>query len=278
VVGWQVYQLTHDPLSLGLIGLAEALPFIAIALYAGHLADRTTRRTIAIAGAFAVLCSAVALLLLTITPGAIGAARVWPVYCVIALSATARSFMRPAVFALSAEVLPRELYPNGVAWRTSTWHLAAVAGPAAGGLLYGFSGPALAYGAVVVAMALGLAILLSLSHRARPVIDETMPIGESLKSGIRFVTGEQVLLAAMTLDLFAVLFGGAVALLPAFAKLLDAGPEGLGILRAAPAVGSIITGIVIAHRPPMRKAGFAIFASVAGFGVCIIAFALSRSF
>jgi MFS family permease len=278
VVGWQVFQLTHDPLSLGLIGLAEALPFIAIALYAGHLADRVARRTLAVAGAFAILCSAVALLLLTITPGAIGAARVWPVYVVIALSATARSFMRPAVFALSAEVLPRELYPNAVAWRTSTWHLAAVAGPAAGGLLYGFSGAALAYGVVVIAMALGLAILLSLSHRAKPEIVDAVPIGESLKVGVRFVLGEQVLLAAMTLDLFAVLFGGAVALLPAFAKLLEAGPEGLGVLRAAPAIGSIVIGLVIAHRPPMRNAGFAIFASVAGFGVCIIGFGLSRSF
>jgi MFS family permease len=278
VVGWQVYQLTHDPLSLGLIGLAEALPFIAIALYAGHVADRATRRTIAIGGTFALLVSAIALLLLTLTPGAIGASRVWPVYLVVALSATARSFMRPAIFALSAEVLPRELYPNAVAWRTSMWHLAAVVGPAAGGLLYGFNGPALAYGAVIVAMAVALAILLTLAHRTRPVIVEDLPIGESLKIGIRFVLSEQVLLAAMTLDLFAVLFGGAVALLPAFAKLLEAGPEGLGVLRAAPALGSIVTGIVVAHRPPMRRAGPALLASVAGFGVCIIAFALSRSF
>ena len=278
VVGWQVYELTHDPLTLGLIGLAEALPFIAVALYAGHLADRMTRRTLAIAGAFAIFCSAIALLLLTITPGAITASRLWPVYAVIALSATARSFMRPAIFALSAEVIPREMYPNAVAWRSSTWHLAAVAGPAAGGLLYGFSGPALAYGAVVGAMAAGLAVLISLEHRTRPVIEDGMPIAESLKSGVRFVMSEQVLVAAMTLDLFAVLFGGAVALLPAFAKLLDSGPEGLGILRAAPAIGSILTGIVVAHRPPMRNAGFSIFASVAGFGVCMIAFALSRSF
>jgi MFS family permease len=278
VVGWQVYELTHDPLSLGLIGLAEALPFIAIALYAGHLADRVQRRTLAIAGGFAILCSAIALLLLTITPGAISASRLWPVYVVIALSATARSFMRPAVFALSAEVIPRELYPNAVAWRTSTWHLAAVVGPAAGGMLYGFSGPALAYGAVVIGMALGLAILLSLSYRGKPSGGDDVPIGESLKIGIRFVIREQLLLAAMTLDLFAVLFGGAVALLPAFAKLLEAGPEGLGILRAAPAIGSILTGIVVAHRPPMRRAGLALLTSVAGFGLCIIAFALSRSF
>jgi MFS family permease len=278
VVGWQVYELTRDPLTLGLIGLAEALPYIAVALYAGHVADRATRRTIAIAGTFGLLMSAVALLLLTVTPGAIGAARVWPVYAVVALSATARSFMRPAMFALSAEVLPRELYPNAVAWRTSTWHLAAVAGPAAGGLIYGFSGPALAHAGVIAAMTAALAVIASVSHRARPAIVEDVPIGESLRSGIRFVMSEQVLLAAMTLDLFAVLFGGAVALLPAFATLLDAGPEGLGILRAAPAVGSIVTGLVIAHRPPMRNAGVALFASVALFGLCMIGFAISRVF
>jgi len=278
VVGWQVFALTRDPLALGLIGLAEALPFIAIALYAGHLADRAARRTIAIAGAFAVLLSAVALLLLTITPGAISSTRIWPVYLVIALSATARSFMRPAVFALSAEVLPRELYPNAVAWRSSTWHLAAVAGPAAGGVLYGVAGPALAYTAVIIGMALGVAILLSLAHRAKPALIDDIPFAESLKSGIRFVFSEQVLLAAMTLDLFAVLFGGAVALLPAFAKLLESGPEGLGFLRAAPAIGSIVTGLVVAHRPPMRNTGVSLFTSVAGFGVCMIAFALSRSF
>jgi len=278
VIGWQVYELTHDPLTLGLIGLAEALPFIAIALYAGHLADRAPRRTIAIAGAFAVMCSAVALLLLTITPGAISAARIWPIYLVISLSAIARSLMRPAVFALSAEVIPRELYPNAVAWRSSTWHLAAIAGPAAGGVLYGFSGPALAYSVVIIGMAIGVAILLSLQHRPAPAASDDVPIGESLKSGIRFVMSEQVLLAAMTLDLFAVLFGGAVALLPPFAKLLGSGPEGLGVLRAAPAVGSICTGIVVAHRPPMKNAGRSLFVAVAGFGVCMIAFALSRSF
>lgn len=276
VVGWQVFALTGDPLTLGLIGLAEALPYIAVALYAGHVADRAERRTLAIAGTFGLVMSAVALLILTMTPGAIAKERVWPVYAIVALSATARSFMRPAVFALSAEVIPRELYPNAVAWRTSTWHLAAVAGPALGGLIYGFSGPALAYGCVIAAMTAALAIVSTVTHRVRPAAVEHEPLGESLKAGIRFVWREPVLLAAMTLDLFAVLFGGAVALLPAFATLLDVGPEGLGVLRAAPAAGAIVTGFVIAHRPPMKRAGPALFGSVAAFGVCMIAFALSR--
>jgi MFS family permease len=276
-VGWQVFQLTHDPLTLGLIGLAEALPYIAVALYAGHLADRTERRALAIAGTWGLVVSAIVLLLLTIVPGAIHSDRVWPVYLVIAVSATARSFMRPAVFALSAEVVPRELYASSVAWRTSTWHIAAVAGPGMGGLLYGFVGPSVTYGVVIVVMILSLVAIMSVSHRVRPAAPEVeVPLAESLKSGVKFVWSEPLLLGAMTLDLFAVLFGGAVALLPAFAKLLEVGPEGLGMLRAAPAAGSIITGIVIAHRPPMQRAGRALFASVAGFGVCMILFALSR--
>jgi MFS family permease len=279
VVGWQVFELTHDPLTLGLIGLAEALPYIAVALYAGHVADRAERRTLGIASMFGVILSAVALLLLTVTPGAIQANRVWPVYVVIALSATARSFMRPAVYALSAEVVPRELYPNAVAWRTSVWQIAAVAGPATGGLLYGFRGPAAAYVAVIVAMAFSLAALIAVTHRGRAAAPaESVPLGESLRSGLRFVWNEPMLLGAMTLDLFAVLFGGAVAMLPAFAKLLNAGPEGLGMLRAAPAAGSILTGMIIAHRPPMRRAGRALLGSVAGFGVCMLLFALSREF
>ena len=275
VVGWQVFALTRDPLTLGLIGLAEALPYIAIALYAGHVADRAERRTLAIAGTFALVVSAIALLLLTIIPGAIHAQRIWPVYLIIALSATARSFMRPAVFALSASIVPRELQANSVAWRTSSWHLAAVAGPAAGGMMYGFSGPALAYAAVVVVMTFSLAAILSVTHRAKPTPPD-MPLGESLQLGIRFLWRQPVLLAAMTLDLFAVLFGGAVALLPAFATLLDAGPEGLGLLRAAPAAGSILTGMWLAHRPPIKRAGVSLFACVAGFGVCMLAFAMSR--
>jgi MFS family permease len=277
VVGWQVFQLTRDPLTLGLIGLAEALPYIGVALYAGHVADRAERRTLAIGGTFALVLSAIALLVLTMIPGAITARRIWPVYLVIASSATARSFMRPAVFALSAAVMPRELYPNAVAWRTSSWHLAAVTGPAAGGLLCGFSGAALAYGVVVVVMAFSLAAIASVEHRQRPVPSE-MPLGESLLSGVRFIWREPVLLAAMSLDLFAVLFGGAVALLPAFAILLNAGPEGFGFLRAAPAAGSILMGLWIAHRPPMRRAGSALILSVAAFGVCMIAFAISRQF
>ncbi len=277
VVGWQVYDITRDPLSLGMIGLAEALPFIAVALYAGHVADRASRRGIVIAGNFGMLISAIALLAFT-HAGMIGRGRVWPVYLVIFLSGIARSFTRPALMALSAEIVPRESYANAVTWRSSTWQLAAVIGPAAGGLAYGFTGTEGAYLGVSVVMAIALVTLVLINHRGAPVVADDMPIGQSLRIGIRFLFQQPVILSAMTLDLFSVLFGGATALLPIFARLLGAGPEGLGILRAAPAVGSLITGLFLAHRPPMRRAGLALFVAVGIFGLTIIAFALSRYF
>jgi MFS family permease len=277
VVGWQVFQVTHDPLALGMIGLAEALPFIAVALYAGHVADRLPRRPIAIAGTFGMLLSAIALLLFT-TSGMIAQGHIWPIYLVIFLSGIARSFIRPAFTALAAEVVTRDLFANAVAWRSSSWQFAAVLGPAMGGLIYGFAGPATAYSVVIVLMTLALGALWFIAHEGRPPQAEEIPISESLRIGIRFLLGQRILLAAMTLDLFSVLFGGAVALLPIFAHMLGAGPQGLGVLRAAPAAGSLVTGILVAHRPPMRRTGAALFASVAIFGLTIIGFALSHSF
>ena len=277
VVGWQAFAITHDPLTLGLVGLAEALPLIAVALYAGHVADRAARRTIALAGTFAMFVSAIALLLFT-TSGLIAQGRVWPIYLVIFLSGIARSFTRPAVTALSAEVIERELYPNAVAWRSSSWQLAAVLGPAAGGLVYGFSGAAVAYACVAALMFASLIAVWMITHRGAPQGIEQVPVGESVRLGLRFLIHQPVILAAMSLDLFYVLFGGAAALLPIFAQLLRAGPQGLGVLRAAPAIGSLVTGMIVAHRPPMKRAGASLFASVAVFGASMILFAVSRNF
>ncbi|HKO01713.1 MAG TPA: MFS transporter, partial [Thermoanaerobaculia bacterium] len=277
VVGWQAFAITHDPLTLGLVGLAEALPLIAVALYAGHVADRAARRTIALAGTFAMFVSAIALLFFTLN-GTIAHGRVWPIYAVIFLSGIARSFTRPAVTALSAEVIERELYPNAVAWRSSTWQLAAVVGPAAGGLVYGFSGAAVAYACVSVLMLASLIAVWTITHRTAPEQTADIPVSESVRLGFRFLIAQPAILAAMSLDLFSVLFGGATALLPIFAQLLRVGPEGLGILRAAPAIGSLVTGMIVAHRPPMKRAGAALFASVAIFGGTMILFAISRNF
>jgi MFS family permease len=278
VVGWQVFAITGDPLSLGLIGLAEAVPLLGLALYAGHVADRLPRRAVAIAGTMAMIAAAIALLALTSQSSFLTGQRIWPIYLVVLLGGIGRAFVRPAVSALGAEVIPRNLYPNGVAWRTSGWHLAAVAGPAAGGMVYGFAGAVAAYSSVVVLMTLSLAALATVRHRVRPVASEEEPALESIKQGLRFVIGEPVLLAAMTLDLFSVLFGGATALLPVFAKMLGTGPQGLGLLRAAPALGSIGVAIFLAHRPPLRRSGITLLTAVAVFGGTMIAFALSRDF
>jgi len=277
VIGWQVFALTNDPLSLGLVGLSEALPLIVMALYAGHVADRVNRRRLVIAGTTGMFLSAVALLAFT-TTSFITRGRVWPVYLVIFLSGVARSFTRPAFTALSAELIPREIYTNAVTWRSSSWQMAAIGGPALGGLLYGFSGPALAYGIVALLTALAVLGIVLISYDAKPRPVDEVRVADSVKIGLKFLWRQPVLLPAMTLDLFSVLFGGATALLPVFAKLLGVGPQGLGLLRAAPAAGSIVVGLWVAHRPPMRHAGRNMFVAVSVFGLCMIAFALSRNF
>lgn len=283
VVAWQIYDVTHDPLSLGLIGLAEALPYIGVALFAGHVADREDRRTISIASlAVLVFCSASLLLLslgMSFGAGPGTHRSLLPFYGVIFLSGIARSFLQPARQALGAELVPRHLYPNAVAWRSSTWQTGAVAGPALGGLLYGFTSPSFAYGVDVTLMVVALIAFATIdyvSHARRRIATS---VGESLRTGIRFVFSEPVLLGAMTLDLFSVLLGGAEALLPVFADaILKVGPQGLGILRAAPAAGAMLMSIYLAHRRPINRAGRALLIAVGVFAACIIGFGLSRSF
>jgi MFS family permease len=279
VVGWQVYAQTRDPLSLGLVGLAEALPFIGIALYAGHLADRMDRRVLAMISLVVLLACALALLGFTLRPEVLAGGRVWPIYAVIFVSGIARSFLQPARTALGAEIVPRDLYPNSVTWRSSVWQAAAVLGPAAGGVLYGTAGVTAAYAIVAVLLTVAVLALARVLHTPRPREAISVSVAENLAVGIRFLRGQPVLLGALTLDLFAVLFGGAVALLPVFAaEILHVGPEGLGALRAAPAVGAVGMSLYLAHRAPLRRAGRDLLVSVALFGVAMIGFALSRSF
>jgi MFS family permease len=279
VVAWQIYELTHDPLSLGLIGLAEAVPFIGVALFAGHVADRVNRLRISLVALGALFLCSVTLLGFTLRPGIIWVGRIWPIYLVIFLSGIARSFLQPARSALGAELVPRALYPNAVTWRSSTWQLAEVLGPAIGGLVYGFGSATAAYGADAGIMALGLFSLARMRHTPAPTSVSGEPFLQSLATGIRFVRSQPVILGALTLDLFSVLFGGAVALLPVFAaEILHVGPEGLGVLRAAPAVGAVLMSLVLAHLPPLRQAGKALLISVAVFGLSIIGFGLSRDF
>ena len=279
VVSWQIYALTRDPLSLGLIGLAEAVPFIGFALPAGHLADRQSRLRLARVALSALLACSVALLWFTIQPGVIHPGRVWPIYLVIFVSGIARSFLQPSRTALSAEVVPRSLYSNAVTWRSSTWQLAAVLGPALGGLIYGFGNVTAAYVVDASLMLAALGAIARIRHLPVTRARSGESVLESLGSGVRFVWRQPVVLGALALDLFSVLFGGATALLPVFADaILHVGPEGLGVLRAAPAAGAVVMSLVLAHRPPLRRAGRTLLVNVALFGISMIGFGLSRSF
>jgi MFS family permease len=278
VVAWQVYALTKDPLSLGLVGLAEALPFIGAALYAGHVADRHNRKHLSLLSIGVQTLAALILLAYTVRPEVLAAGRVWPIYAVVFLSGVARSFLQPARTALSAEIVPRETYANAVAWRASLWELAAVVGPAVGGLLYGFSGARAAYATEAGLCLAGLIFYTRIAYTPRPKAAQEGSIAENLTIGIRFLLTQPELLGAQLLDLFSVLFGGAVALLPIFAsEILHVGPEGLGVLRAAPAAGAVLMSVFLAHRK-LRRAGRTLLLCVAGFGLCWIFFALSSWF
>ena len=279
VVGWQVYSITHDPLALGLIGLAEALPFIAVALPAGYVADRWNRRTIAVCAlAVLALCS-VGLLALSAADGMLARVGVAPIYVVIFVSGIARSLLQPARQALSSELVPRAELENAIAWRSSSWQTAAVAGPALGGLLYGFAGPVVAYSVGAVLMACALVGMLALRYEAGAHTLGRESIVRDLLQGLTFVWGQPLILGALSLDLFSVFLGGAEALLPVFAsEILHVGPQGLGILRAAPAFGAVTMGIFLAHRPPIARAGRTLLGAVGVFAVAIIGFGLSTSF
>ena len=283
-VGWHVYTLTRDPFSLGLIGLAEVIPYFCTAPFAGYLVDHLPRRKL---GMVACLGLAVTAALLTaIAFGWIrtegidgGEPRTWPIYAAIALTGAARSFLSPVYNALFARVLPRTQFPRGASIGSVTFQLGLVIGPALGGLVIGVSGVGAAY-VLAIVLALGAALAIRLVRVTEPpVLLQRAPVFASIREGMQFVAGHQILLGALALDMFAVLFGGAVSLLPAFIKeILHYGPEGLGILRAAPALGAVIVGTWMARHPPDRNAGRLLLFAVAGFGMCIVGFGLSTHF
>ena len=285
VVAWQVYALTKDPLSLGLVGLAEVLPFLAVALPAGQWADRHDRRRLA-TGAIAVLVAcAVALLALTaggaLAPRAGGApptALVWFVYAVLGVSGIARAVLQPARQALAADLVPLALYPNAVTWRSTTWQAGSVVGPAIGGLLFALAGATAAYAVDAALLVIATACMARVVPRhARPRTGGAAAPGGIL-AGVRFVVRDPVVLAALSLDLFGVLFGGATALLPVFVgEVLQVPAVWLGWLRAAPAVGAVTMAFALAHLPPMRRPGLVLLGVVAFYGATTIGFALSTN-
>jgi MFS family permease len=274
VLGWQLYELTGDPLSLGLVGLAEAVPFLSLTLVGGWAADHRDRRLLSIAGLAAIAGSAAWLLVVSL-----GAPRsALPLYAAQALAGVGRAFFRPATSALGAEIVPREHYHNAASWRSSFFHAAMVLGPAVGGALIALGGPRLAY-AVALAL-LGGGLVAMFQVRPRPLEGSgASGLVDGLADGVRFVFGQPLILGALSLDLFAVLFGGAAALLPVFARdILGVGEIGFGFLRAAPAVGSVLMSLGLVRFGHFHRAGRTLLWCVAGFGLTWIAFAFSRSY
>ena len=276
-VGWHVYELTRDPWSLGLIGLAEVIPFFCVAPFSGYLVDHLPRRKLG-AAACAVLALN-ALLLALVASDVVPLRGLWPIYLAIAIGGVARSFLGPVHNALFARVLRRDQFGRGASIGSVVFQTGLVLGPAIGGLLVGAAGKWTAYGlATVFALVAAVALLcMSVSEPAQQ--QQRGPVFASIGEGLRFVFGHQILLAALALDMFAVLFGGAISLAPAFIKdVLHAGPEALGILRGAPALGAVAAALWLARHPLQANAGRIMLASVACFGACMVGFGLSTAF
>lgn len=280
ILGWKLYELTNDKLVLGLLGLSEALPFIVTSLYGGHAADKFNRYRIARRTIIAItLCFAAVGYLLAGDAPLIKQYGVFPIYLAIGLSGIARGFMAPSYQSIFPQLLPRELYANGATWGSNTWQTAAVLGPAVGGLIYGLTNLEFSFAIAVAFMLVSFFLFLRVPVTETPPKLKEESLYESLTMGLKFVFSKQEMLAAISLDLFAVLFGGAVALLPVFAKdILHTNAFGLGVLRAAPFLGSVVMGFYLAYNPPTLKAGRNLFIAVTGFGLATIAFALSQNF
>ncbi len=280
IVGWQIYEITKDPFSLGLIGLAEAIPSISVLLFAGHITDISDRKKIVLYSVLLMsFCSLVLLLITSDLIQSLSANKLILIYSVIFLSGIGRGFSAPSFFAFVSQLVPKEILPNAITWNTTTWQTGAVTGPAIGGLLYGFIGATNTFITIVIFWIISVFMILPIKNKPVPVIIGIQSLKEKLTAGLKFVFERKIVLGAISLDLFAVLFGGAVALLPIFAgEILFAGPEGLGILRAAPSIGAVIMAVTMTRRPFTKNAGKNLIISVFGFGLCIILFGISKNF
>ena len=282
VIGWHIYSLTKDPFSLGLIGLAEAIPAISIALYAGYVADKTDKKKLLVWVISAMAVCSIVLFYITLPENInhISAKASIPImYIMIFGIGIARGFYAPAAFSLMAQIIPKEHYGNSSTWNSGSWQTASILGPAVGGLLYGFAGVTACFTVILLFIGISLIfVIFFVSLKPAQYIPKENII-DSLSAGIRFVFNSKMLLGALSIDLFSVFFGGAVALMPVFANdILKVGAEGLGIMRAAPAVGAVITMFSMAKYSPMGKPWRNLLLAVTGFGLSIIAFGLSKNF
>lgn len=273
-VGWELYERTRSPLALGLVGLVEIVPVLLLALPAGHVADRRDRKWLVVAALSGIAACALGLGGLSAIQGPLPA-----IYALLFGIGVARSFQSPAFSALSAQVVPPSHFASAATWSSGAWQSATIIGPALGGALIAVWGGAAGVYACAGGLLLLVALLFSLL-RPRTVLRSTEPISrEAILAGARFIRHTPVILGAITLDMFAVLLGGATALLPVFARdILLVGAEGLGWLRAAPAAGAVLAALFMALRPPLRHAGRTLLLVVAGFGLATIIFGLSRDF
>ncbi|HTB32798.1 MAG TPA: MFS transporter [Bacteroidia bacterium] len=279
IVGWQILEYTKDPFWFGMIGLTEAIPFISTALFAGHVADIIPRKRIIVISTSIMSVSTFILFMFTFNGGfVLQHYGIWPIYAIIFFTGIARAFIAPSFFAFLSQIVPREDYPNATTWNSTAWQIGAITGPAIGGVLFGLIGVGRSYLTDFILILISLVLFAFIKSRPIPERVKKEPLFQSLSTGIKFVFSDQAILGALSLDLFAVLFGGAVALLPLFSKLiLHAGPIGLGMLRAAPSIGAVIMGTIMVYRPPLRNAGRNMLFAVACYGVCMILFALSTS-
>jgi MFS family permease len=283
-LGWELYERTHSALALGLVGLVTAIPVVLLALPAGHLADRMDRKRIVVGAQVVFISMSLSLSFLSHTAGPI-----WLIFAILLVRGIAQAYNNPARSALLPRLVPAEVFGNAVTWSSSGFQTAAVVGPALGGLVIALEHRATgAYLIDAILTTVYLVMLLAIRGDLVTSVAATSAMAlkprepmtfKSLIAGMKFVMETKVILAALTLDLFAVLFGGATALLPIFAKdILHVGPDGLGWLRAAPSIGALIVMMTIAHRPPMQRTGWTLILAVSGFGIATIVFGLSRSF
>lgn len=273
-VGWQVYELTRKALDLGLVGLAQFLPGIVLFLVAGHAADRFNRTKVLVASYFGFAACSAMLLALTWS----GNHSVRPIYAVLVLLGVVRSFNGPSARALLPQLVSEEHFPSAVAWNAIVFQSSTILGPALGGILYAFAHGASAVYAVSIAAALA-AMLSMVRIQAKPQLRAKEEISlQTVFAGLRYIWQQKVILGSISLDLFAVLLGGAVALLPVYAReILQTGPWGLGLLRTAPGIGAAAMALLLAHRPLRRKIGVTMLWAVAAFGVFTVVFGISHS-
>lgn len=282
IVEWQVYSITKDPLSLGIIGLMEVIPAVSMALFAGHIVDQKEKRNLLAICTAAFSLISLGLFFLTIPSFVEDWSQqtvLFSIYALVFFGGFLRSFFGPTIFSLIALIVPKKLYPNAATWSSSTWQMASVLGPASAGFTIAWIG---VHWSLCIVFSLVLtSFFLVFLIKKKPILNPKIgePIFQSLKEGIQFVYRTKAILGAITLDMISVLFGGAIALLPIYAQdILKVGPEGFGALRAAPAIGAFLTMLVTAYIPISKNAGMKLLAAIFGFGFCIIVFGLSSVF